>query len=449
MSTRDETAEQVEPLVERFRQGDLPGFEAVAAQLEPADVSDVLMALEPEERLRAVRLLPVELAAKALFEMPDATGAEDALAALDPSKAVALLDALNDDEAADLLGPMEPDLRLRLLAGLKNRGEVEQLLRYDEETAGGIMTGHVVTVLDTETVAQALERIRRQVERTEDFYQIFITDRARKLVGVLPLKDLVISPPDRPVRDFMEEADPHVPADMDQEEVARLLTRYNVPSVPVVDGDGRLIGRVTFDDVSDVQEAEATEDLLKFGGLSGDEDLSAGWTVSARSRLPWLYLNLLTAFLAGGVVLMFQGTVDRLVILSAWMPVIAGMGGNAGTQALAVTVRRLALGAIPPGQFLRVIGKESVVGIMNGLAIGIVVAGVAALLGGHPKLGLVVFLAMSGNLFVAGFAGAFTPMLLERVGVDPAVASSIFVTTFTDICGFTLLLGLARLLLGG
>ncbi len=449
MTAREDTTDLIEPLLERLRSGDLPGFAATAGELEPADLSDVLMALEPDERLTAVRLLPTELSAKALFEMPDATGAEETLAALDPAQAMALLDALNDDEAADLLGPMEPGLRLRLLGGLRNRGEVERLLRYDEETAGGIMTGQVVTVLDTDTVAQALERIRRQVERTEDFYQIFITDRARKLVGVLPLKDLVISPPGRPVRDFMEEADPHVPADMDQEEVARLLSRYNVPSVPVVDGDGRLIGRVTFDDVSDVQEAEATEDLLKFGGLSGDEDLSAGWTVSARSRLPWLVLNLVTAFMAGAVVLMFQGTVNRVVILSAWMPVIAGMGGNAGTQALAVTVRRLAVGAIPPGQFLRVIGKESIVGIMNGLAIGILVAGVAALLGGHPRLGLVVFLAMSGNLFVAGFAGAFIPMLLEHRGVDPAVASSIFVTTFTDICGFTLLLGLAHLLLGG
>jgi magnesium transporter len=276
---------------------------------------------------------------------------------------------------------------------------------------------------------------------------VFVVDSENRLVGTLPFKDLVISRPERPVRAFMTDADIFVTPELDQEEVARLMARYNLPNVPVVNERGRLRGRVTFDDVIDVVEAETTEDLLKFGGVSPDEELAAGWDTAVRSRLPWLSVNLATAFLAGGVVYSFQNTIQRTLALAVWMPIIAGMGGNAGTQALAVTVRRLALGMLPVRVFTQVVGKEILVGIINGLAMGVVVGIVASLMGEGPKLGLVVFLAMVGNLMVAGFAGAFIPILLERFGVDPAVASSIFVTTFTDVCGFLLLLGLAGLLL--
>jgi magnesium transporter len=266
-------------------------------------------------------------------------------------------------------------------------------------------------------------------------------------VGVLPFKDLVVSRPDRRVREFMAPADVSVRPEADQEEVAHLLGRYNLPSLPVVDEVGHLLGRITFDDVIDVVEDESTEDLLRFGGVSAREALAAGWQEAVRRRLPWLYLNLLTAFLAGGVVYVFQGTVQRTVALAVWMPIIAGMGGNAGTQALAVTVRRLALGLIPTHLFVRVVGKEVLVGIVNGLAIGVVVGLVSLVMGEPSRLGLVVFLAMTGNLLVAGFAGGFIPVVLERYRIDPAIASSIFVTTFTDVCGFLLLLGLAGWLL--
>jgi magnesium transporter len=213
--------------------------------------------------------------------------------------------------------------------------------------------------------------------------------------------------------------------------------------VPVVNDQHQLIGQVTFDDVIDVVEAETTEDLLRFGGVSADEELGAGWETAVRSRLPWLSVNLLTAFLAGGVVYLFQHTIQHTVALAVWMPIIAGMGGNAGTQALAVTVRRLALGLIPVERFSQVVGKEILVGVINGVVMGLAVGTAASLIGEGPRLGVVVFLAMTGNLMVAGFAGAFIPILLERLGADPAVASSIFVTTFTDVCGFLLLLGLA------
>ena len=439
--------EHIDRMVELVRNGEITVFIRRAHDFEPADLADVLAALDDDERVAVVQALPAELSSHALAEMHEDAHAEDTLAALDPERAGEIVEELDDDDAADILRDMDPADKERILSTVEHRAEVDRLLRYEPETAGGLMTTHLVTVRDTATVEEALDAIRRQAEEVEDFYQVFVVDGERRLVGILPFKDLVVSRPDRRIRDFMADADITVAPDLDQEQVARLMARYNLASVGVVDDGGRLLGRVTFDDVIDVVEAEQTEDLLKFGGVSPDEALGAEWTEAVRSRLPWLYVNLLTAFLAGGVVYLFQDTVQRTVALAVWMPVIAGMGGNAGTQALAVTVRRLALGLIPAHLFMRVVGKEVLVGMTNGLAIGLVVGGIAALLGEQPMLGLVVFLAMTVNLLVAGFAGAFIPIVLERFKIDPAIASSIFVTTFTDVCGFLLLLGLAGMLL--
>jgi len=444
MTTPDD---KIERMVDLVRKGEITVFVRRAHDFEAADLADVLAALEEKERVAVVHALPAELSSHALAEMPEDAHAGETLAALDPGRAAEIVEELEDDDAADILGELPVAEQERILKEVEDRADVDKLLRYDDETAGGLMTSHVVTVHDTDTVAQALEEIRRQAEEVTEFYQVFVVDHDRRLVGILPLKDLVVSKPDRTIGSFMADADITVPPSLDQEEVARVMAKYNLPSVAVVDEGGRLLGRVTFDDVIDVVEAETTEDLLKFGGVSADEDLAAGWGEAVRSRLPWLYVNLATAFLAGGVVYFFQGVVQRTVTLAVWMPVIAGMGGNAGTQALAVTVRRLALGLIPGYLFARVVLKEVLVGVVNGLAIGLVVGLVAALLGEGIRLGIVVFLAMSGNLLVAGFAGAFIPIVLERLGIDPAIASSIFVTTFTDVCGFLLLLGLAGALL--
>jgi magnesium transporter len=434
-------------MVDLVRKGDIAHFIRRAHDLEPADLADVLTTLDEHERISVVQALPPELSSQALAEMPEDAHAGETLAALDPGQAAGIVEELDDDDAADILGDLNRSQQEQILSGVTDRAEVDRLLRYDEETAGGRMTTHLVTVPDSATAEQALEEIRRQSEEVEDFYHVFVIDSNQRLVGLLPFKDLVISRPERPVRSFMTPADIFVTPDLDQEEVARLMARYNLPSVAVVDDQGRLLGQVTFDDVIDVVEAETTEDLLKFGGVSPDEELAAGWRPAVRSRLPWLSVNLATAFLAGGVVYTFQHTIQHTLALAVWMPVIAGMGGNAGTQALAVTVRRLALGLIPVDVFTRVVGKEILVGIINGLVMGLAVGTVATLIGQGARLGLVVFLAMTGNLMVAGFAGAFIPILLERFGIDPAVASSIFVTTFTDVCGFLLLLGLAGLVL--
>jgi magnesium transporter len=434
-------------MVELVRKGDIAHFIRRAHDFEPADLADVLSALDNKERVAVVQALPPELSSQALAEMPEEAHAGETLAALDPGQAADIVEELDDDDAADILGDLDRSQQEQILSEVEDRSQVDRLLRYDEETAGGRMTTHMVIVPDRATAEQALEEIRRQAEEVEDFYQVFVVDDDHRLVGLLPFKDLVISRPERPVRGFMTPADIFVTPDLDQEEVARLMARYNLPSVAVVDEQGHLLGRVTFDDVIDVVEAETTEDLLKFGGVSPDEELAAGWRPAVRSRLPWLSVNLATAFLAGGVVFLFQNTIQHTLALAVWMPVIAGMGGNAGTQALAVTVRRLALGLIPVDVFTRVVGKEILVGMINGIVMGLAVGTVATLIGQGARLGLVVFLAMAGNLMVAGFAGAFIPILLERLGIDPAVASSIFVTTFTDVCGFLLLLGLAGMLL--
>jgi magnesium transporter len=439
--------DRVERMVDLVRTGEITVFVRRAREFEPADLADVLSALDDRDRLTVVQALPPELSGQALVEMPQTEHAEDTLAALAPEQAAEIVEELEDDDAADILGDLPAADQERILSTLEHRVDVKRLLRYDQKTAGGRMTTHLVTVRDTATVGEALDEIRRQAEEVHEFYQVFVVDAQGRLVGVLPFKDLVVSRPDRKVREFMAPADVWVRPEADQEEVARLLGKYSLPSLAVVDDAGVLLGRVTFDDVIGVVEDESTEDLLRFGGVSAGEALAAGWQEAVQSRLPWLYLNLLTAFLAGGVVYLFQGTVQRTVALAVWMPIIAGLGGNAGTQALAVTVRRLALGLIPTHLFLRVVGKEVLVGIVNGLAIGVVVGVVAVATGDQSRLGLVVFLAMAGNLLVAGFAGGFIPVVLERYRIDPAIASSIFVTTFTDVCGFLLLLGLAGWLL--
>lgn len=432
-----------------LREGRVSEFLARTRRLEAADLADVLALADEDERVEIAKLLPPELTGEALIEMPEQEHAEATLAALTPEQAADIVQQMPDDDAADILGELPPEQQRRILSQVdfEERVTVERLLEYREDSAGGLMTGAMVTVQQDETVGEAVESIRRQAEAVEEFTETYVVDAHGRLTGVLGFKRLVLSAPDRAVRELMEEPGPTVGPEMDQEDVARLMARYNVPSIPVVDRGGRLLGRITFDDVSDVVEEEATEDLLRFGGVSAEEDLGARWFEAVKTRLPWLFVNLLTAFVAAAVVALFTNVVRALPALAAWMTIISGMGGNAGTQTLAVTVRRLALGLIAPAAFVGVVGKEVMVGLACGVANGVVVA-LAALLFHQPvMLGVVVCLAMVGNLFVAGFAGAFIPLLLERFKIDPAIASSVFVTTFTYVCGFALLLGLGGWLL--
>jgi magnesium transporter len=440
-----------EVVIEELRQlaesGDVARLTARARELHPSDLSDILAALDEDTRLRLVQTLPPEVVSEALAEMEEEEHPEELLAALRPEKAADIVEELEDDDAVDLISELPPETGERILTHVADRADIERLLVYDEETAGGRMTAHAVAVQQSATAGEAINEVRRQAEEVGEFYQIYCVDDHHRLVGILPLQRMVVARPETPVSQLMEAPSVVAAPETDQEEVARLMGRYNVPAVPVVSADGKLLGRVTFDDVIDVVEAEQTEDLLMFGGGAGDEQLGGPWFHAVRSRLPWLYVNLFTAFFAGAVVLSFEETISQLVVLAALMPIVAGLGGSAGTQALAVTVRRIALGMIPARKGLALVGKEMVVGIINGLAIGLVVGLVTIALGRGWELGAVVMVAMWGSLVVAATVGAAVPLLLQRIGVDPAVASSGFVTAVTDIAGFFILLGLAALLL--
>ncbi len=451
--------ERVEALL---ASGDDRALHHMLEDLHPSDIADLIEQFEDEtDQVRILDLLPAELASETLAEMEAHQHPEDILVAMDPDRIGALLDELSSDDAADIIGEMDPEDQARVLATLTpvDAGELRELLAYPEESAGGIMTTELVALSIHLTAGEAIEEVRRQAQELGgDFYNIFVVDLKRRLQGQVGIQELVLANPAQKITDLVEPPVVTIPVSMDQEEVGRLISRYNEPSVPVVGPNNVLVGRITFDDVMDVIEAEQTEDLLRLAGIGGEEEVQGEWTEAVRSRLPWLVLNTVTASLGAAVVLLFEDTIAAMAVLAGIMPVIAGLGGNAGTQSLAVTVRRLAITREDAARRWRVAAKELLVGLVNGVVLGLIVGIAAHVLfnvvgvGSQTTqpgfmLGVVVMIAMWGNLIVASFAGAFVPVLLERIGVDPAVASSVFVTATTDITGFLLLLGLATLLL--
>ncbi|HET7275373.1 MAG TPA: magnesium transporter [Longimicrobiaceae bacterium] len=454
MTPTPEAPDRLDRIHELIAAGDEGALHDFIADFHPSDLADLIEELDEDDRaivFRALAPAPA-LAAEALAEMEWEEHPEDSLAALEPGQIASLIAELADDDAADLIGELDPEARDRVLAALSttDAGDIRELLSYHEESAGGIMTTELVAIKETLSADEAIAEVRRQAREMGEFYNIFVVDSAKRLKGTLPIRTLVTAAAGEHVSDLIEPVVATVQAEMDQEDVGRVLSRYNLVAVPVVDSVGHLLGRITFDDVIDVIEAETTEDILKFGGVSQEEELRGRWWDAVRSRLPWLFVNLLTACGAASVVWYFEGTIAAVPLLAVWMPVIAGMGGNTGTQALAVTVRRLAISQETASRRWSVVGKELLVGLGNGFAIGLTVAFVAWALNQSATMGMVVMLAMWMNLAVAGFAGAFVPIVLERLHVDPAIASSIFVTTLTDLVGFFLLLGLAsRLLLPG
>jgi magnesium transporter len=452
-SQTDESLVLQERIAALIGEGDISRLEAMLEELHPSDIADVVESLNDELRLALVRALPTELASETLSEMEEGEVRSELLTTLAPSEGAELLQELSDDDATDLVGELAPETQDRLLAELptEEAGDIRDLLQYDEETAGGIMTTALVSVLGHFTAGEAIEAVRVQGREVEDFYTVFVVDDDAKLLGTVPLDDLILSDPGHRIRDLVQPTVASVVPKSDQEEVGHMISRYNLASIPVVSADGVLLGRVTFDDVIDVIEAETTEDLLLFSGVSEAEELRGSSMEAVRARLPWLLLNTMTASLAATVVWLFRSEIAAATLLAVVMPVVAGLGGNAGQQALAVTVRRLATSAGPLEARGRVVGKEIQVALFNGGAIGLIVAGASGMLalamGVDARLGLVVLLAMWGNIAMAGFAGSFIPTLLDRVGQDPAVASTVFLTALTDLTGFLLLLGLATIIL--
>jgi magnesium transporter len=451
MSDKAERLEHtLSQVVELLAREDGTALTGLLHTLHPSDLADLVEHLDESQRLNLIAYLPSDLVADTLAEMEDVERPGELLLLLAPSRAAAIVQEMADDDAADVIGELEPEEQARLLAVVPDEeaAEIAELLHYPEESAGGLMTREVLSVSSSLTTGEAIAEIRRQATEEFDFYTIFAVDPDGQFRGVVALQDVVVADPETPISDITEAPPAVVTVDMDQEEVGKVLSRYNLASIGVVDALGRLVGRITFDDVIDVVEAEATEDILRFAAVSEEEQLRGGTADAIRSRLPWLFLSVLTAVIASSVVFAYRSTIEAISLLAVAMPIIAGVGGNAGTQALAVTIRRIALSDETVRERLGVIWKELLVGLVNGLVMGVLAALIGMVLAdATPLFGVVVMLSMWGSLIIASFSGAFIPIFLERIGVDPAIASSPFVTTLTDLWGFFLLLWLASAML--
>lgn len=429
--------------------GDNNQLQAVLAEYHASEIAILFERLGDEDRRRIINLLPVEIASEVISEMHEETHPEELLLKLHPDKRTEIVEELDYDDAADIIAQLEDDEQQELLDDLSedDASNIRNLLSYQEDTAGGLMNTEFIRINLNLTKKDAIDEIIRQSEDMEEFYTIYVVNDVNTFQGIVSLKDLIKARGNLNISELVKTDIVWVSPDTDQEEVARLISQYNLTSIPVLTSDMKLLGRVTFDDVIDVLEDENTEDILKISGVSEDEELSGNWLDAVKSRLPWLIINLGTAFLASAVVRFYEPTLAKIAVLTAYMTIIAGMGGNAATQALAVTVRRISLYDLTDRQAYRTVLKEFTVGLINGGVTGLIVFGFSLYFDSNHLMGLVIFLAMTGNLVVAGIAGAAIPLLLKRVGIDPAIASSIIITTFTDIFGFFLLLGLASHLL--
>jgi magnesium transporter len=328
----------------------------------------------------------------------------------------------------------------------KESDEVENLLEYAEKTAGRIMNPNVFALSEDMTVGEAITELQSSRDVEVVFY-LYVVDGRRHLVGVVSLRRLLLVSPETPLKRIMTTDLISARVDTDQEEVARQVASYNLLAIPVVDEENKLVGVITVDDVIDVIKDEATEDIYRLAGVSRDERVFTPPPESLRKRFPWLVINLATAFLAAGVVGLFKGTISQWVALAVFMPVVAGMGGNAATQTLTVIVRGIALGELTWSNSRKALFKELLVGMGNGIATGLIAAAAAWIVVRDPTLGLVLMAAMILNLLVAAMAGTLVPLGLRALKVDPALASTVIITTFTDVCGFASFLGLAALFL--
>ncbi len=358
-----------------------------------------------------------------------------------------VLDLAGLDVAADVLHLLPEDHRSKVLLEMRAATEVAALLAYRDDTAGGLMTPEFPVVLDSTNPAKALDQLRLLGPSAESIDSVLVVNGERQLVGSVSLVRLALARPTSPIRDIMDSPVQSVDAETDQEECARVMERYNLSRLPVVDRDGRLTGVILAEDIVDVVEEEATEDMFRIASV-GQERVLGPLRGSFRSRLPWLLINLGTAFLAALMVSLFESTIAKVVALAVFLPVVAGQGGIGGTQTVTLVVRGMALGDVPRRHGFRILRRELMLGATHGLVLGVIVGGVALAWKGNAALGLVLGAAMLGNMLVAGAAGAGVPLLLRRLGMDPAVSSAVFVTTFTDVLGFLLFLGLAAAMIG-
>ncbi len=414
----------------------------------PADLAQLLAELAEKDRLSVFSLLlerNSRLAMEALSELGPETGAT-LLAGRPPEEIVKLTQDLPSDDVAAIIDHLPEDLSAAVLELMQKRpgADVGDLLEYPEKTAGRIMNPKVFALSEDMTAAEAIAALQGSRDVEMVFY-LYVIDARRHLVGVVSLRRLLLVPPDTPLKRIMTTDLSSVRVDVNQEEVARLVASYNLLAIPVVDEENKLVGVITVDDVIDVIKDEATEDVYRLAGLASDDRVFTSPRNSLKKRLPWLLVNLATAFIAASVVKIFESTIGVVTSLAVFMPVVAGMGGNAATQTLAVIVRGIALGELTWSNTRKALLKEAAVGIGNGIACGVVGAGLVWLMQGNPFLGAILGMAMIINMFVAAIAGTLIPLALRALKVDPALASSVFITTLTDVFGFLSFLGLGAL----
>ncbi len=435
--------------IKKALEGDDTELIKLLEEYHASEIAILFQNLPLESQKKIINLLSAEVASEVMSEMDEEAHPEELLLELDPERRQEIVEELDYDDATDIISKLDEVDQQEILEDIdvEDASNIRNLLTFDEDSAGGLMNSQLIKVKANMSKKQAIDEIIIQSEEIEEFYTIYVVDDDDTLKGIISLKNLIKAKSSSTVKELINEEFIFVNSNVDQEEVADLISQYNLTSIPVVDDNMKLLGRVTFDDVIDVLEEENTEDILKISGVSEDEELSGNWQDAVKSRLPWLALNLVTAFLASSVIRYYEPTLARIAVLAGYMTITAGMGGNAATQALAVTVRRITLSDLSDNQAYRTVIKEFTVGLVNGAIVGLVVLAFALFYDTDPWLGLVVFIAMAGNLMIAGLAGSSIPLLLKRVGIDPAIASSIIITTFTDVFGFLILLGLASKLL--
>ncbi len=430
----------VEEAVERR---DVETLARALAPLHPADIADLLEQLDPDTRQKLVALQSGDFDGEILAELEEGLR-EEVVEALPREALAGAVRELETDDVVDLIEDLDQDQTEAVLEALDatDRVAVEQSLTYPEESAGRLMQRELVAVPEHWDVGQAIDHLRAQEELPEQFYHVILVDPRMRPTGYVTLGRLMSSPRDVALREITEDSFRTIPVLQDEAEVAYAFNQYHLISAPVVDEDGRLVGVITIDDAVDIMEEEHEEDIMRLAGV-GEGSLSDRVLATTKRRMPWLAVNLVTAILASLVIAQFDAVIANYVALAVLMPIVASMGGNAGTQSLTVAVRSIATKDLTAANVWRVIRREALVGLVNGAVFAVVMGLVGVAWFGSPLLGVVIGAAMVINLFVAGLAGVGIPVLLEKVGIDPALASGAFVTTVTDVVGFFAFLGLA------
>jgi len=421
------------------------------SDIHPADLAEILSHLdEKSEKQYLLAQLGSEQAALVLNEL-DAEVVADLLQDISPTRISEILDEMSFDDAADFLGELSENDKEKFLDLFEDQDaeDVQELMDYREDTAGGIMTTEYVAIPDNISAGKAIEVLREIAPDAETVYYVYVINLKNQLVGVISLRELIIASPDSLVSDIMRKKVISVNVKDDQEDVARLVAKYDFLAVPVVDDKQHLIGIITVDDVIDVIHEEATEDLYRLAGTyaAEEDETLARFTTALKSRLPWLLITMVGGMLSGQVLKTFSDQLNTVVALAFFIPLLIGMGGNVGTQSSTVTVRGIATGQISTGTVLRTVLRESMVGISLGTVMGTLVAIAAFLWQGSIKIGLVVGLTMLANMFTAATMGTAVPIVLKKIGVDPATASAPFITTTIDIIGLIIYATLATILL--